>query len=86
MQKLEAECTCPTDWTDKHCERCAACEGWWQQNSILCRELRLPPWEFPAVQHPDAVPAYPKGSPAYEKWQPDLAAQARWRALMEAAT
>ncbi|HWX28439.1 MAG TPA: hypothetical protein VNZ53_13515 [Steroidobacteraceae bacterium] len=88
MQKLKEQCTCPEITWEQHFtnhEKCKACKEWWVQNSFLCRELRLPPWKFPAYQHPDATTPYPEGSPAAISWKPDLEAQDRYRALEQAA-
>ena len=60
-------------------------DQWWELNGTLCRELKLPPWEWPAYQHPDAVAPYPEGSPAALNWKPDFNGQARYRALCDAA-
>jgi hypothetical protein len=49
-------------------------DAWWDQHRILHRELRCKPWEFPCVEYPDV-----EGS------DPDPKAQARYRALAEAA-
>jgi hypothetical protein len=87
MQKLEAACTCkPIDWEGKYWEReeCKACEQWWEEHSILFHELKLPPWEWPAIERPDACSPYPKGSRADQSWKSDLAAQVRYRALEQA--
>ena len=88
MRKLEEQCTCPPrDWGGKYWEfeRCEACKEWWRQHSLLHDELRLEPWEWPAVEHPDAVSPYPEGSHAANNWKPDLEAQERYRALLEQA-
>jgi hypothetical protein len=60
-------------------------DEWWSHHSILVRELRLKPWQWPAVEHPDAQCPYPVGSYAAQHWQPNLKAQARYRELERAA-
>src|SRR6516225_7698800 len=81
MVDVEDKCTCPPiDWEGKYWKRppnCQACETWWQQNSILCDELRLKPWEWPAVQHFSARSPYSEGCEADKRWRPNLEAQAR---------
>jgi hypothetical protein len=88
MQRLADACTCaPVNWDGEHWDReqCKACEQWWQQHSILVDELRLKPWQWPAVESPDATCPYPEGCYAAQQWKPDLAAQARYRLLEQAA-
>jgi hypothetical protein len=89
MQKLEPRCTCPPiDWDGKYWQQhddCAACKQWRGQNSVLCDELHLAPWQWPAYQRPDAVAPFPEGSPAAKSWKPDLEGQERYRALERAA-
>jgi hypothetical protein len=82
MRELECECE-PIDWGGEYWNRetCAGCERWRELHGLLNRELRLRPWQFPAIEHPDAENPYPPGSPAAASWKPDLEAQARWRAL-----
>ena len=60
MVVLENKCTC----TDDGEEPCAVCDQWWAQNSILCNELWLKPWQFPAVEAPGTVSPYDRDSPA----------------------
>ena len=48
MVVLENKCTC----TDDGEEPCAVCDQWRAQISILCNELWLKPWQFPAVEAP----------------------------------
>lgn len=83
MLKLKTKCSCePINW-EKHWERgrrCAACDQWCEQHSILHHELKLPPWEFPAVENPDAESPYPEGH-INRTLPPDLEAQQRYRAL-----
>jgi hypothetical protein len=81
MLELEEQCTCPTLTWEQHFtnhDRCKACEIWQKQNSFLCRELRLEPWEWPAYQHPDATAPYPELA---NRWKPNLEAQERFRML-----
>jgi hypothetical protein len=78
MVEVEDQCTCSEP-------PCKACDVWWEQNSILCNELRLQPWQWPAVQHSDVRSPYPEGCEADKQWRPDLEAQARYHALAEAA-
>jgi hypothetical protein len=88
MRNLETLCSCdPIDWEGAYWKRqlCPACEVWWEHHSILHDELRLRPWEWPAIETPGALPCYPEGSPAALAWKPDLEAQARYRALEKAA-
>ena len=53
MQKSEASCTCPPGFDFVRDKRCRACEDWWTQHSVLHREMRLKPWEWPCYEHPD---------------------------------
>jgi hypothetical protein len=87
MLRLEARCTCPPISSDEKYfvhEECAACDAWWQQHGILVAELRLKPWEFPAIEDPEAASPYPEGSEAWKNDKPDVEAQARYRALAQA--
>src|SRR5262249_55603802 len=70
MHALESQCTCTADVE----ESCAACDAWWDHHRVLFHELRLKPWEFPAVQIPGTPPTYPTGREYPE-------AQLRYRAL-----
>jgi hypothetical protein len=47
MQVLDSQCTC----TSEH-HRCRACDAWWEAHSELHDELRLRPWEWPAIETP----------------------------------
>ena len=83
-EMCEIECTCePIDWGGRYWERvqCAACDEWWRLHSLLHKELGAKLWEWPCIQHPEAVSCFPEGSPAAKAWKPDLEAQARWLAL-----
>jgi hypothetical protein len=88
MRELEGRCRCkPRNWAGEYWKHkpCRACDEWWEQHAVLYAELRCKLWEFPCVEHPaDAASPYPKGSWADKNWQPDLDAQARYRALAEA--
>ena len=79
MVKLESQCTC-TDDTDE--DFCAACCARWDLGKVLFDELKLKPWQFPAVEIPGTPPAWPKGSPANRECQE---AQRRYVALAAAA-
>jgi hypothetical protein len=89
MRELEGQCTCPEiDWKGEYWKRpppCRVCDAWWEQHWFLHQALGCEPWEFPCVEHPEAVAPYPAGSPAAKNWKPDLEAQARYRALAKAA-
>ena len=45
-------CTCPPD-KPIHRKPCRGRDQWWRFNGELCRELRLEPWQFPAIAHRD---------------------------------
>ena len=87
IRSLEAQCTClPRDWEGeywKH-EPCPACDEWWTQQSMICRQLSLRPWHWPAVENPQAENPYPEGSAAAASWRPDAEARALWRVFEEA--
>jgi hypothetical protein len=77
----------PRDWDGeywKH-EECPGCRRWWDLHALLHRELKCRPWQFPCIEHLATVSGYPEGDEAWKAWKPDLAAQARWRALAKAA-
>jgi hypothetical protein len=73
---LTLECTCPPDSRGVlETPTYRGCEGHQRMLAIwneLSDELRLDPWHWPPIQHPD----YPT---------PDRAAQQLWRALAAAA-
>lgn len=69
MYELEYVCDCGGDPK----ARCAPCKEYFRLDSKLCDLLKLKPWEFPAVRHPDA------------DGEPDHEARARYRALAKAA-
>jgi hypothetical protein len=88
IRSLETQCTClPRDSEGEYWrhQQCPACAEWYAQQEILCRELSLPPWRWPAVEHPQAQNPYPAGSPA-AAWQPKEEARALWRLFDEAAS
>jgi hypothetical protein len=85
MRKLERQCTCPEiDWQGEYWKReeCPACAAWWDAHCELHQALRCEVWEWPCIEHPDAVSPHPAGSQADRDWRPDLPAQARYRALL----
>jgi hypothetical protein len=53
-------------------------DEWRALHSALSRELRLAPWEYPAIAPPDALPSHPPGT-AGGIWFPE--AQRLWREL-----
>jgi hypothetical protein len=67
-------CTCPPiDWVTpgayfKRPPRCAGCDAWWADHSVLHRALKLPPWQWPAFEEPDAACPYPAGCFAAGQW------------------
>jgi hypothetical protein len=80
----DIECTCEEiDWKGKYWDHseCAGCDEWWRLHSLLHKELGAMLWEWPCIQHPDAVTCFPEGSPAAKAWKPDRKAQARWLEL-----
>jgi hypothetical protein len=83
MQRLESICSCEEVAWPKARDLCVACTAWWAHHSILVDELGLRPWQWPAVENPDAPDPYPAGSLAAQQWQPDH--EARYRALERAA-
>jgi hypothetical protein len=89
MQELESACSCESiDWTDRNYTKhrpCAACDEWWGRHAILHRSLNLKPWEWPAVENPDALNPYPEGSQAAQDHKPDLRGRELYRALEKAA-
>lgn len=58
-------------------------DAWWSLHSGLCIELKLAPWQFPAIERPDAVCTYPPNT-AGGMWFPEarrLYGELRWRLL-----
>ena len=53
----------------KRMEAAATDEEWTAAHSDLLDELKLPPWEFPAIEYPDEECPYPAGCHAAEHWQ-----------------
>jgi hypothetical protein len=98
LEKSGVACTCePIDWAGEYWKlkpTCAACQQQQQQlaelEAVIYDELnpRLKLWET-FLENPAARSSspYPEGSYADLHWKnhPDLGAQARWRALEEAA-
>ena len=82
-------CTCrPVEWFAeywKNREPCPSCEFWWEEHSKLHDALRLKPWVWPAIQHPDTKNPWPEGSYMAGKWRPDERAVALYRELEKAA-
>jgi hypothetical protein len=86
MERLE--CTCPErDWSGEYWKHtpCAGCERWWELHSLLHDALSLRPFDWPAIESPDARNPYPAGSPAAVQWEPGREAQARYVALKAAS-
>jgi hypothetical protein len=59
-------------------------ERWWFWHNRLHDALGLPPWKWPAVEHPDSRCIYPKGSAAAKEWRPNEEGRALWRRLEDA--
>jgi len=87
MRRLPCVCK-PRDWGQDQYYKwpgpCFHCKERGRLKYEIHRELRLYPWET-AVEDPEAGSPYPVGSWAYENDEPNLEAQARWRALEQAA-
>ena len=73
-------CACTFDPEDRY-DKCAGCERWWELHKHLSRELHCKPWEFPAIENPDAGNPELPGTHNYERWRPDERGRALWRAL-----
>jgi hypothetical protein len=87
IRLLETQCTClPRDGEYWKHEPCPACDEWRTQQGILCRELAVKAWRWPAVEHPQTANPYPEGSAAAASWRPDVEARTLWRVLDEAAS
>ena len=74
MEALRAACTCaPRDWAGEYWKhrQCASCEEWWAVHNVLHGGLGLKPWEWPAIEHPEAGCPYPEGSFAARQWKRD---------------
>src|SRR5262249_33621980 len=87
-QIRHVRCTCPPiDWEGEYWKgrECPGCKRWWQLHNELHDELGGKPWEWPAIQDPEAQNPYPAKYPAHWSWQPDREAQARWRLLAAAS-
>jgi hypothetical protein len=87
MQEVEQQCTCkPIDYDGPVRERqCDACLEWWRLHSILHGELRLRPWQWPAIEDPESPNPFPAGSPAAASWSRDETACQRYLELDDAA-
>jgi hypothetical protein len=85
MQQVECTCT-PRDWSRywEH-QRCDGCEEQNRLRRAIHVELRLPPWEIPAVMPPDAPNPWPPGSRRHAEWRPNADAVARWEILATAS-
>jgi hypothetical protein len=59
---------------------CGACQAWQNAHSELCIELRLKPWQFPALP----ICPYPPGSSASRDWEPSGLELALWQTLERA--
>jgi hypothetical protein len=60
MQNSEQQCTCDDDDGPE----CATCDEWWKQHSVLHRELRLLPNQWPVYARPDEPQPYPESTDA----------------------
>ena len=80
MLRLEARCRCKVDAA----ERCKPCQKSFELDAVIGRELKLSPWQFPAIAHPSEPSPYSaaSGTTGALNWP---AAQARYHALAEAA-
>jgi hypothetical protein len=78
MQRLERQCTCKGGDHD-----CPACAQRAEQHSILHRELRLEPWEWPVYGRPDDANPLQDGSDNPDP--PATDAVARYQALVTAS-
>jgi hypothetical protein len=59
---------------------CGACQAWQDAHSELCIELRLRPWQFPALPICPHVP----GTRASREWEPSGLELALWQTLERA--
>ena len=60
-------------------------DEWWAAHNALHEALGLKPWEWPAIEHPEAQCPYPAGSFAAKQWKRDERGVALYRELAEAA-
>jgi hypothetical protein len=65
-----------------HCQtdKCGACLRWWDAHNLLCTELSLPPWVWPAIPRNP----YPPGSAMAREWLPGHEQQELWNLLDQA--
>jgi hypothetical protein len=77
-------CVCTCDPDDRF-DECPGCKRWWDLHHHLSHELGCKPWEFPCIEEPRGRNPEPTSTYNHELWQPDLAAQERWRALEDGA-
>src|SRR5262245_25775226 len=82
MQMQRLVCTCTPD---KPFEDCPGCKEWSDLHSHLHRELGAKVWEWPCIENPAWGNPEPPGTHNHERWQPDLKAQERWKALERGA-
>jgi hypothetical protein len=61
-------------------EGCPPCEAWQNAHTELCIELRLKPWQFPALP----ICPHPPGTPASRDWEPSGPELALWQTLERA--
>jgi hypothetical protein len=76
-QKMLLTCRCIADIKI----RCRSCQRGFELDMIISRELRLAPWQFPAIAHPDDASPYREASAGAQNWP---LAQERFRMLAEA--
>ena len=57
MRGLE-NCSCVWGPRYYNHRRCASCDRWWKLQCELHRELKLPPWCWPVMEHPPSAPPY----------------------------
>lgn len=79
-------CTCPAvDWA-RYWEReqCPGCKKSGELDSQLHEELRLRPWQWPAVEDPHAENPYPLDHVGHKEWHKRRASRPEAFALFEA--
>jgi hypothetical protein len=59
---------------------CGACQAWQDAHSELCIELRLKPWQFPALP----ICPHKPGTAASRDWEPSGPELALWQTLERA--
>jgi hypothetical protein len=77
-------CTCPSPDAWIHRQECDGCRQRSELRHQLHRELHCKLWED-VVELPGKRNPYPPDHGNHTWWKPDLAAQARWKALEDAA-